>query len=108
MPVNLKANIGVTKSDFTGCGPYLFIISLVLLCFGIACIFWRNPIVHLIYSCLAGLLFSIYLVFDTQMVLGKGKYSYTLDDAYFAAIQLYIDIIEIFLQVLRILQFANN
>lgn len=97
-----------SKTDFTGCGPYLFIISLVLLIFGIVCIFWKNPIAHLIYSCLAALMFSIYLVFDTQMVLGRGQFQYTLDDAYLAAIQLYIDIIQIFLQILQILSFANN
>lgn len=63
---------------------------------------------HLVYACLSALLFSIYLVFDTQMVLGKFQNEYSLDDAYFAAIQLYIDIIQIFLQILSILQHADN
>lgn len=98
----------MTKTDLTGCGPYLFILCLVLLVFGIVCIFWKNPIVHLVYACLSALLFSIYLVFDTQMVLGKFQNEYSLDDAYFAAIQLYIDIIQIFLQILSILQHADN
>jgi protein lifeguard len=69
------------------------ILGLVMLIFGIVAIFWRDPIVHLVYSCLSALLFSMYLVYDTQLVLGKGQYSYSLDDAYLAAIQLYIDII---------------
>jgi protein lifeguard len=77
----------------TGCGVYLMILGLVMLIFGIVAIFWRDPIVHLVYSCLSALLFSMYLVYDTQLVLGKGQYSYSLDDAYLAAIQLYIDII---------------
>ena len=92
----------------TGWGPYLMVICLVLFVFGIVCIFWRDPIVQLIYSCLSALLFSVYLVFDTQLVLGKGQYSYTLDDAYLAAIQLYIDIMELFLHILRILSYFNN
>jgi len=62
----------VTKSDLTGWGPYLMIICLILFVFGIVCIFWRDPIVQLIYSCLSALLFSVYLVFDTQLILGKG------------------------------------
>lgn len=99
---------GVTKSDLTGMGPYLLVLSLVLIVFGIVAIFWRDPIVQLIYSCLAALLFSVYLVFDTQLVLGKGKYSYTLDDSYLAAIQLYIDIIELFLNILRILSYFSD
>ncbi len=76
--------------------------------FGIVCIFWRNPIAHLVYACLAALLYGIYLIFDTQLVLGKFQNAYSLDDAYFATIQLYIDIIQIFLQVLQILSYANN
>lgn len=105
--IGLTAYACFTKSDFTGCGPYLFIISLVIFIFGIVLIFWRNPIAHLVYSCLAGLLFCVYLVFDTQLILGKGQYSYTLDDAYLAAIQLYVDIIQIFLQLLNILGAAD-
>ena len=79
-----------------------------MLVFGIALIFWNNEKAHLIYACLSALLFSWYLIFDTQLVLGKGRYSYSLDDAYLAAIQLYIDIIEIFLQLLRIISFVDS
>lgn len=57
---------------------------------------------QLIYACLGALLFSIYLIYDTQLILGKGQYSYSLDDAYLAAIQLYLDIINLFLNILRI------
>ena len=70
----LYNKLGVSKSDMTSCGPYLFIFCIVLLVFGIVCIFWRDPIVHLIYSSLSALLFGVYLVFDTQLVLGRGKY----------------------------------
>jgi FtsH-binding integral membrane protein len=64
-------NEGVTDTDFTEWGLYLMVFSVVLFFFGIVAIFWRNPIVHLIYACLAALLFSVYLIFDTQLVLGK-------------------------------------
>ena len=75
----------------------------MILVFGIVAIFWQNPIVQLIYSCLAALLYGIYLVYDTQLVLGKGQYKYSLDDAFDASISLYIDIIQLFLQLLRII-----
>lgn len=68
--------LGFTKTDFTGYGPYLMIFGIVMFAFGIVAIFWRDPILHLIYSSLSALLFSFYLVFDTQLVLGKGQYSY--------------------------------
>lgn len=70
--VALTAYACFTKTDLTGCGPYLMVICLVLFVFGIVLIFWRDPIVHLIYSCISALLFAIYLVFDTQLVLGRG------------------------------------
>jgi FtsH-binding integral membrane protein len=98
----------VTKSDFTGYGPFLFIFGMIVFIFGIGCIFWQNPIAQLVYSCLAALLFGVYLIYDTQMILGKFTFSYSLDDAYFAAIMLYIDIMEIFLQVLRILSLTRG
>ncbi len=63
---------------------------------------------QLIYACLGALLFSIYLIYDTQLILGKGQYSYSLDDAYLAAIQLYLDVINLFLNILRIVGAASN
>lgn len=102
------SNVGFTKTDLTGCGPYLFVFMLILLVFGIVCIFWRNPIVHLIYACLGALLYSVYLIFDTQLVLGRFENAYSIDDAYLAAIQLYMDIIQLFLQILRILSYVQN
>jgi FtsH-binding integral membrane protein len=101
-------NTGVTKSDLTGYHPYLFMMTIVLIIFGLVCIFWKDTIAQLLYACLGALLFSVYLVFDTQMVLGRFTFSYSLDDAYFAAIMLYIDIMEIFLQILRILNAAQG
>ena len=59
-----------TKIDFTGMGIYLFVASIVLLVFGIICIFLKMKIMHIIYSALGALIFSFYLVFDTQMMLG--------------------------------------
>ena len=108
MHVLIKICIGVTKTDFTTCGPYLFVFCLIMFVFGIALIFWNNEKAHLVYACLSALLFSWYLIFDTQLVLGKGQFSYSLDDAYLAAIQLYIDIIQLFLQLLRILSIADG
>ena len=59
-----------TKIDFTGMGIYLFVASLVLLVFGIFAIFIRTKIMQIVYAALGALLFSFYLVFDTQMMLG--------------------------------------
>ena len=75
--------LGNTESDLTGMGPYLMVFGIVLFMFGIVAIFmWNNPIIQLIYSCLAALLFGVYLIYDTQLVLGRGQYKYDLDDTF--------------------------
>ena len=83
-------------------GPYLLVFALVLACFGFALIFRKNAVAELVYACLGALLFSIYLIFDTQLILGKGQYKFSMEDAYLAAIELYLDIINLFLFLLRI------
>ena len=60
----------INFSDFTGAGIYLFVFSLVLLMFGILCIFIRTKILQIVYASLGAILFSFYLVFDTQLMLG--------------------------------------
>lgn len=99
-----------TKWDFTGCGPFVMISGLVLMVFGIACIFIRNRITHLVYSSLGALLFSFYLIYDTQQIVGgkHRKHQYSIDDWAFAVLTLYMDIINLFMYILQILMQTQN
>ena len=54
------------------------------------------------------MLFCVYLVYDTQKVLGQFQNEYTLDDTYLAALFLYTDIIQIFIRLIRILNTLQN
>ena len=57
--------------------------------------------------CLFGtLLFGVYLVYDTQIIMKKYGEVYTVDDYIFASIQIYLDIINLFLVILSV--FGNN
>ena len=60
-----------TKIDFTGAGIYLFVALLILFGFGIVCAIIRSRITSIVYSALGAGLFSMYLIFDTQLMLGK-------------------------------------
>lgn len=60
-----------TKIDFTGLGTYLFVAFLVLFAFSILCLIIRSKITNIIYAALGAGLFSMYLVFDTQLMMGK-------------------------------------
>lgn len=59
-----------TKIDFTGAGIYLFVAILLLLVFGIICAIIRNRIANIVYAALGAGIFSMYLIFDTQLMLG--------------------------------------
>lgn len=91
-----------TKTDFTGMGPYLFAACLALMFFGFFCMFLPFPFMHKVYCACGILLFSFYLIFDTQLMLGKGELALGVDEYVFAALNLYLDIIQIFLFMLQL------
>merc|ERR1712032_739354 len=91
-----------TKSDFTGMGVYLFAAMLVLMTFGFFCMFVASPLMHKIYCGLGIFAFSFYLIYDTQLVMGNGELRLGIDDYVFAALQLYLDIIQLFLYILQL------
>ncbi|KAJ2943573.1 hypothetical protein O0L34_g16682 [Tuta absoluta] len=99
-----------TKWDFTMMGGALVAMMMVLLVFGlIAIIIPRNNIVTLVYAALGAFLFSLYLVYDTQLMMGgKHKYSISPEEYIFAALNLYLDIIQIFQYILMILSASNR
>lgn len=92
-----------TKSDFTICGGFLFALVAVLLVASIIAIFVRNRWLQLAISVFAVLLFSIYIIYDTQLIIGNKARKLSVDDYIFAAMMLYIDIIQLFLEILKLL-----
>eukprot|EP00744_Colponema_vietnamica_P000296 GILI01000532.1.p2 GENE.GILI01000532.1~~GILI01000532.1.p2 ORF type:complete len:258 (-),score=85.08 GILI01000532.1:154-903(-) len=90
-----------TKTDFTLMGGILFTVLICFSLFGILCIFF--PVLDTLYSCLGALLFSFYIIYDTQMILGNGKYNLSEEDYIFGALTLYLDIINLFLYILSII-----
>jgi len=94
-----------TKIDFTGIGIYLFAASWILFLFGILAVifFARNyPIVHTVYSALIAILFSFFLIYDTQQIMGGKKYEMNPEEHIYASIVLYIDVVYIFLAILNL------
>jgi len=100
-----------TKSDFTGCGPYLVAMLLALigcqLVIWLVCMFGScPPEVQKLYALAGVVIFSMYLVYDTQLILGEfggHKQEFGLDDYVAAALNLYLDIIQLFLNILQLL-----
>lgn len=104
MTLGITVYAMTTKTDFTIYGPILFIVGFV---FGMAGILFSMFGFHpgLGWSILGVFIFSFYLLFDTQMIMGGDKKRYQFDeDSYIlAAVSLYLDIINIFLYILQIL-----
>lgn len=63
------------------------------------------PYSHMAYSAFASLLFSFYLAYHTKLIVGgkHAKYRLNEKDYVFGAMALYMDIINIFLSILRLI-----
>ncbi|KAF7669428.1 hypothetical protein LDENG_00186390 [Lucifuga dentata] len=92
-----------TKYDFTSCWGVLFVSLIVLFLFGFLCIFIRDRILDIVYGALGALLFTCFLAVDTQLLLGNKELSLSPEEYVFAALNLYTDIINVFLYILLII-----
>ena len=92
-----------TNNDFS----YIKVLTAVIISqFGsfIFMVFVLNITMLEMVCCLvATLLFGIYLVYDTQVILKKYGEVYTIDDYIFASLQIYLDIARLFLMILSTL-----
>ncbi|VDK39377.1 unnamed protein product [Gongylonema pulchrum] len=95
-----------TKYDLTSMIGVMFIISMVLLVFGIVAII-ASVVFHVrwlytVYAGLAALVFMVYLAIDIQMIMGGRKFEISPEDHIFAAIQVFLDIVYIFWMLLTL------
>jgi len=103
-----------TQTDFTGFGPMLFGALLSLMTWGLmTCILaaFGVPIdwAIMMYDLIGVLVFVGYIIYDTQLIVGGNhKHQFTIDDYVFAALNLYMDIIQLFLHLLRMLGEKND
>ncbi len=107
--LTIAASIGIicytlkTKRDLSYCGMTLFALISQLFFFGFLNLIFRSNFLNLVYTFLSAVMFGLYLVYDVQLISGKFGREYSVDDYIFAAMELYIDIIRLFLEILRIL-----
>ncbi|KAM9807093.1 glutamate receptor, ionotropic, N-methyl D-aspartate-associated protein 1b (glutamate binding) [Syngnathus typhle] len=97
-----------TKYDFTSCYGVMFVCLVVLILFGLLCIIMQNKVLHIFYAGLGALLFTCFLAVDTQLLLGNKKLSLHPEEYVFAALNLYMDVINIFLYILTIVGRARG
>ena len=84
----------VIVSQFAGFIFMVFILDITML--EMVCCFFFT------------LLFGVYLVYDTQVILKKYGEVFSIDDYIFASLQIYLDIARLFLVILSTLGKAKN
>ncbi|KAI3370189.1 hypothetical protein L3Q82_024970 [Scortum barcoo] len=96
-----------SKIDVTSCQGVIFSLCMVmLLCaitISIAVPFGYVPWLHAIYAVVGAILFTLFLAFDTQLLLGNKRYTISPEEYVFATLSLYLDIIYLFSFLLQIL-----
>ena len=92
-----------TKKDYSGMGKMLMIAVIILIVGSISNIFIGSPILQLGIAMVGALVFSAFILYDTQQII-KGGFSTPIE----AAIALYLDFLNLFISLLQIFAAFNN
>lgn len=92
-----------TKRDFSFMGGFLFASLFVLIGGGILQMFFHSPILNMIITVAGVLVFLAYILYDVSRVVTGGENNHV-----FAAISIYIDIINLFSYLLRFLELFSG
>ena len=100
----LSVYVHVTKKDFSWMGGMLFAGLIALIVSGIFLIFFGGDFSMFIWSVISALIFSGFILYDTSRIILK----YDTEEVVSAVIDLYLDIINLFLDLLRILSYMRR
>lgn len=92
-----------TKRDFTTMGKALFIVLIVVVVASLLNLFIQSSPLSLFISGVAAILFSFYILYDTQNII-RGNYETPVE----GAVALYLDFINLFISLLNILRSVNR
>ncbi|MCR4942610.1 MAG: Bax inhibitor-1/YccA family protein [Campylobacter sp.] len=87
-----------TKRDFTTMGKMLLITLIVVIVASLINIFTQSPVFQLVIASVAAILFSAYILYDTQNII-RGNYETPVE----GAVALYLDFVNLFTSLLQIL-----
>ncbi|XP_051562261.1 protein lifeguard 3-like [Myxocyprinus asiaticus] len=101
-----------TKVDFTKWTGFFSVLGIVVFVTGIITAivlsFKYVPWLHMLYAAIGAIAFTLFLAYHTQLLIGKGKHSIGPEEYVFAALSLYIDIVQIFILLLQIIGFSER
>ncbi|NXX73988.1 LFG4 protein, partial [Urocolius indicus] len=93
-----------SKRDFSKFGAGLFACLWILIISGFLRLFFYSETVELVFAAAGALLFCGFIIYDTHLLMHK----LSPEEYILAAINLYLDIINLFLHLLRLLEAFNK
>ncbi|XP_010566578.1 PREDICTED: protein lifeguard 3 [Haliaeetus leucocephalus] len=95
-----------TKVDFTSCPGLFCVLGIVVMVTGIVTAivlsFKYVPWLHMLYAAIGAIAFTLFLAYDTQLVLGNRKNTLSPEEYVYGALTIYTDIVYIFTFILQI------
>lgn len=95
-----------TKIDFSLCSGLLVAVSMVVCVFGLYCVitgaivgFSSSHILTGLWGGLVALLFSMFLVFDIQQVVGGNSIELNPEEYIYGALHIYLDVVFLFIVI---------
>jgi FtsH-binding integral membrane protein len=79
---------------------FLFALSMFAILFSIL---YHSRAVEIAVCTVFVIIYGVYLLIDTQLIVGKGRFGLTMDDYIIGALMIYVDMIGLFLYLLRLL-----
>ncbi|XP_072719221.1 protein lifeguard 4 [Ciconia boyciana] len=93
-----------SKRDFSKFGAGLFACLWILILSGFLRLFFYSETIELVFAAAGALLFCGFIIYDTHLLMHK----LSPEEYILAAINLYLDIINLFLHLLRLLEAFNK
>jgi FtsH-binding integral membrane protein len=103
MTAALTGYAWTTKTDFTMMRGFMVISAFLVFFMFLMC--WRlglKTAYHYMYCPLAVGLYGIYLIYDTQLIIGEKRHKLSYDDYILGSVMLYVDVVGIFIHLLKI------
>lgn len=92
-----------TKKDLSGLGGFLFVGLIIVILAGIVNIFLQLPILYLVGSAVGAILFSLYILYDINRAVNSQG-----NDPVMITLALYLDIYNLFMNLLNILMILSG
>ncbi|KAJ8253320.1 hypothetical protein GJAV_G00211590 [Gymnothorax javanicus] len=101
-----------TKVDFTACSGFFCVLGMVFIVTGIITVivlsFHYIPWLQMLFAAIGTIVFTLFFAFHTQLLIGNRKHSISPEEYVFAALSIYLDVIQMFLFLLQITAGSSN